>query len=124
VDFVALRSMASSILSDGSVYANIQLGEHLIFWEQLIFDRKEFRYGGSGADRDRRDAIYDEKVVEAINHLLRRNKLQKHIRYLSETRGMDFSDDVFFEKAPGYDEAKITDAKQRRLEVPTPVRLY
>jgi len=125
VDFVALRSMASSLLSNGSVYANVQLGEHLIFWEQLIFDLKDFRYGGSGADRDRRDAIYDKKVVEAINNLLSGKELQKHIRYLSETRGMDFSDTVFFEKAPGYDEKKITERNQKGdFFVPRPVRLY
>lgn len=124
VDFVALRSMASSMLSDGSVYANIQLGEHLIFWEQLIFDRKEFRYGGSGADRDRRDAIYDERVIETINHLLNGRKLQEHIRYLSETRGMDFSNDVFFEKAPGYGEKKITEKWQGKPPTLKPVRLY
>ena len=125
VDFVALRSMASSMLSDGSVYANIQLGEHLIFWEQLVFDRKEFRYGGSGADRDHRDAIYDERVVKAINHLLGRKKLQGHIRFLSETRGMDFSDDIFFEKAHGYDKKKITERwKKGKPSVPRPIRLY
>ena len=123
MDFVALRSLASSLLSNGSVYANVQLGEHLIFWGQLIFDLKEFRYGGSGADRDQRDAIYDERVVNAINHLLSRKKLRKHILNLSRTRGIEFSDSVYFEKAPGYDEKRIKDRK-RHLAMPRPVRLY
>lgn len=123
VDFVALWSMASSMLSNGSVYANIQLGEHLVFWEQLIFDLKEFHYGGSGPVRDHRDAIYDERAISAINYLLSRKKLQNRIRHLSETRGMEFSDSVYFEKAPGYDEKRITERKLPR-SVPRPVRLY
>jgi len=125
VDFVALRSMASSMLSDGSVYANIQLGEHLIFWEQLIFDLKDFRYGGSRPVRDHRDAICDERVISAINHLLSRKKLQKRIRHLSETRGMEFSDSVYFEKAPGYDEKRIIrKGPLTARPVPRPIRLY
>lgn len=121
VDFVALRNMASSQFSDGSVYASIQLGEHLIFWEQLVFDfnLKEFRYDGSGV----RNAIYDERVINAINHLLSSQELQKHIRYLSKTGGMDFSDDIFFEKVPGYDEERITEGKGKSF-LPRPVRLY
>lgn len=125
VDFVALRSMGSSLLSNGSVYANIQLGEHLIFWEQLIFDLKDFRYGGSGTVHDQRDAIYDEKVVKVINQLLSGKELQEHIRYLSSTRTLEFSDTVFFEKTPGCDEKKITGIKQAEdRSVPRPVRLY
>ncbi len=123
VDFVALRSMASGLLSNGSVYANIQLGEHLIFWEQLVFDLKDFRYGSSGAVHDQRDAIYNEKVVKVINRLLGDKKLQERIRYLSETRGREFSDSIYFEKTPGYDEKRIT-GKKGELFVPRPVRLY
>lgn len=118
VDFIALRSLSASLLSNGSVYANINVGEHLIFWEQLVFDRKDFHYGGSGS-RDSRDAICDKRVIAVINYLLSRKDLQNHIRYLSETRGHDLSNVAFFEKTADCDEKRVTE-----IISPRPIRFY
>lgn len=118
VDYIALRSPCSSMLSDGSVYANIFLGDHLVFWEQLIFNCKTMRYAGSGSDRDQRDTIYDKEAIGVINQILHRRNVRRFIRDISEQRTLTFSDTVFFDKTVDYDAEMITGIKGK---VPQPV---
>ena len=119
VDFVALRGLSATRSADGWVYADIIVGEHLIFWKQLIFDCTKFCYGGSKMTPDSSNAIYDKRIVAIINDLLNRKDLQERICYLSETRGFESGSVIFFEKTANCDERRIA---VRAL--PHPVRLY
>lgn len=80
----------------GPIYAHIQVGHHLVFWSACVYDRRR-----KNPFKLESMAIRDPKILLAINKLLAKKKVRRHLEQLIQT-GHTISDDTdFIDKITG-----------------------
>ncbi len=88
VDFVEIFNIEGA--HSGSVYANIRVGHHLIFWRVKIFENQVFCSDFKEA------GIRDDGVRNVIRKMLKNSKLRKIVKYLHNIGGYGIDRDFKF----------------------------
>jgi hypothetical protein len=113
VDFVRLQNFACAC-EEKKVWADVQVGHHLIFWGVPIFDLNRasdrFQY-----NKEIGGAIQDDRVISVINGLLSDRVLQE--------RAFDLRSDRYREDEKLEFSDAITDCQMNRV-LPPPIKFY
>jgi hypothetical protein len=94
VEFIRLFNFECA--ENGPVYANVQIGHHLVFWNVLAYDqrrRNPFKFENKN--------IRDQEVLLAINRLLTKKKVRGYMEKLIQTCHYISDETEFIDKIPG-----------------------